>query len=81
MTALDKWFLICIIFVAMAMFEYATLMSINFGKLRIYKGVNPKKEKIEGKCRKIDYYALRAFVSVHVLTMGTYFYFTWAQQT
>ena len=32
MTALDIWFLICIGFVAMALFEYAILLGIKYGK-------------------------------------------------
>ena len=32
LTALDIWLLLCMLFVAMATFEYATLLGIKFGK-------------------------------------------------
>ena len=75
MTALDAWFLICMLFVAMAMFEYAILLSIKFGKQnRITAEKSPGEEKQEQeKCRIIDLYVLRAFIVAHVLTICTYF--------
>ena len=78
MTALDAWFLICMLFVAMAMFEYAILLSIKFGKQnRISAEKSPGEEKKEQEtCRIIDLYALRAFIGAHALTICTYFFYT-----
>ena len=65
-------------FVAMAMFEYAILLAMKFGKPnKISADKDPHEEKKAAeKCRKIDLYALRAFVGVHALTVCTYFYYT-----
>ena len=65
-------------FVAMAMFEYAILLAMKFGKHnKISADKDPREEKKTAeKCRKIDLYALRAFVGVHALTVFTYFYYT-----
>ena len=64
-------------FVAMAMFEYAILLVIKFGKQnKISADKDPREEKKAAeKCRKIDLYVLRAFVGVHALTVFTYFYY------
>ena len=64
-------------FVAMAMFEYAILLAIKFGKQnKISAEKNLKEDKMAAeKCRRIDLYALRTFIGVHVLTVGTYFYY------
>ena len=64
------------IHVAMAMFEYATLLTIKFGKQgKISDEKDQSEEKnILKRCRKIDFYALRAFIATYLLTVGTYFY-------
>ena len=76
MTALDIWFIICMLHVAMAMFEYAILLTIKFGKqnkISVEMDVT-QEEKAVKKCRKIDLYALRVFAASYILTVGTYFY-------
>ena len=76
-TALDVWFLICMAFVALAMFEYAILLAIKFGKQnKISSEKDPNDErKAAEKCCKIDYYVLRAFIGAHTVTVCTYFYY------
>ena len=74
MTALDIWLLLSMIFVALATFEYAVLLAIKFRK----QSEGTKKEvdnrrRME-KCRKIDRYALRAFIVVYGVAVLAYFY-------
>ena len=75
---MDMWLLLCMLFVALALFEYAIMLTIRFGKQDKNRSAN-KNGTIddfvaEMKCRKIDRWALRAFLAAHVVTMGTYFY-------
>ena len=77
MTALDIWFLICIGFVAMALFEYAILLGIKYGKHnKANNNQNGEKfDKIaEARCRLIDYHAMRVFIALHVVLVGIYFF-------
>ena len=58
------------------MFEYATLLNIKYGK---QNNVSAEKDHEEDKnelkkCRKIDFYAFRAFIAIYFLTVVTYFY-------
>ena len=75
---MDAWFLICMLFVAMAMFEYAILLAIKFGKQnRIADNKSAAEEKRrQEKCRMIDLYVLRAFIGAYALTICTYFFCT-----
>ena len=75
MTAMDFWFLLCMMFVALAMFEYAILLAIKYGKQN-KKFVDNRQVSDEWaviKCHKIDFYALRIFTVVYALAGGTYF--------
>ena len=67
---------ICMLYVALAKFEYAMQLKIRFGTLNKMNIEDKKKSdaKVEGKCRKIDCYALRIFLGVYMLTVGIYFY-------
>ena len=62
--------------VAMAMFEYAILLTIKFGKQDQMSNERDHGEEKNAlkKCRKIDFYALRAFIATYLLTVGAYFY-------
>ena len=75
---MDIWMLICMGFVASAQFEYAMLLNIRFGKLNGIRNAGEKlrkaEEASEGKCRKIDWFAMRIFLVVYILTVGSYFY-------
>ena len=75
MTALDIWLLMCMIFVALATFEYAILLKTKFGK---QNGKNGQKEadmrKIDEQCRKMDHYALIVFLVAYGITVFTYVY-------
>ena len=62
--------------VAMAMFEYAILLTIKFGKqnkISAEKDIG-EEENAAKKCRKMDLYALRVFMACFSLTVGTYFF-------
>ena len=63
------------LFVATAMFEYAILLAIKFGKQnRFTPLVSPgDEESKEEKCCFIDLYALRGFIFAYALTVSTYF--------
>ena len=79
---MDAWLLLCMGFVALALLEYAVLLTIRFGKQhKIIADKRGNKSDIvsENKCRKIDRYALRVFLSLFSVTMGTYFYNTCAR--
>ena len=78
LTSMDIWLLICMLFVALALFEYAIMLTIRFGKQDKNRSANKKgtKEDIiaEMMCRRIDRFALRVFLAAHVATVSTYFY-------
>ena len=76
MTAMDNWMLICMAFVALAQFEYAIQLYIRFGNANMISAVGEKQRtaKTEGKCRKIDQYALRIFLVIYIMTIGAYYY-------
>ena len=59
----------------LALFEYAFLLALKFGKqFKISTGKKGSEAKADGKCLAMDRYALRVFVAVYVLTVGIYFY-------
>ena len=60
----------------MAMFEYATLLNVKYGKqIKVSVGKNgEEEEKVLKRCHKIDFYALRVFIVTYFLTIGMYFY-------
>ena len=62
--------------VALAMIEYAILLTIRYGKLSKVdvKGQGMDKTEREKKCKKIDRYAFMFFVAINLVTIGTYFY-------
>ena len=76
MTAMDAWMFICMLFVAMAKFEYAIQLKIRFGTLNKIGNKDEKdcNTKTEERCRKIDKFALRLFIAMYILTLGVYFY-------
>ena len=65
---MDIWMLICVLFVATATLEYASLLAIKF----VIKGMN--QQKVEIRCCKIDRYAMLIFIGAYALTFGAYFY-------
>lgn len=63
------------IFVAFALFEYAILLTIRFGKQNKVHGsmIGIKDETtVVGKCRKIDLYAMRVFMVLHAVVIVAY---------
>ena len=74
---MDVWLLLCKLFVALALFEYSVLLAIRFRKQNkiAADGMMGDTNNIlaEIKCHKIDRYALRAFLALFAITMGTYF--------
>ena len=63
------------LFVALATFEYAILLAIRYGKQHNKtKVAKTGYDKSGGeKCFKIDRFALRAFIAIYVIVVGTYF--------
>ena len=57
MTALDLWLLLCLLFVASAMFEYAVMLGSGFRK------------QLQ---RRIDRCALATFLVAYVMTVSIY---------
>ena len=80
---MDAWLLLCMLFVALALFEYSVLLAIRFGTQHRVTNDDKKGSKsdalVEMKCRRIDRHALRAFTALFALTVGTYFYNTCAR--
>ena len=77
LTAMDIWLLLCMLFVALATFEYAILLAIRFGgkyKINTSKKMNSE-FKAERKCMQIDRLSLKIFFLAYLLTVGTYFYY------
>ena len=74
MTAMDIWLLICLLFVALVMLEYAILLAVRFGKGRKIHVKKVAKENKENECNTMDRISLRLFMGIYVLTVGSYFY-------
>ena len=70
---MDSWFLMCVFFVAMALFEYATLLWIKFKKRANGKSDRHDRE-VEAKCRRIDQHALIGFIALHGAAVSIYFF-------
>ena len=87
-TALDVWLLICVTFVAMALFEYAALLKIRFHRTRNVKVAASRKGKAprmiaefadetvateaNALCATIDKMALVVFVAMFLLASFIY---------
>ena len=62
-------------FVALAIFEYAVLLAIKFGrgkKIQIERA-NAIENKAN-KCKYVDRISLRIFMAIYIFTVGSYFY-------
>ena len=71
---MDIWLLLCMMFVALATFEYAVLLAIWFGKgknICAQGEVGPNKED---KCNKMDRISLKIFFGIYIFTVGSYFF-------
>ena len=62
-------------FVAFAVFEYAVLLSIQFGKGRMVNVEESATEDKKDKCNKVDTISLRLFIGIYILTVAAYFLF------
>ena len=76
-TAMDAWLLTCMVFVALATFEYAILLAMRFGT---HFKINPSEKikdefKTTRKCVKIDRLSLKMFFLAYLLAVSTYFYY------
>ena len=62
--------------VMLAIAEYAVILGIRFGrqKNKIKAQNMEDEEAIIQRCKRIDAWALKIFIGMDVLTMGTYFY-------
>ena len=74
---MDTWLLLCMIFVALALFEYAFQLALRYqGKARGKKEDIEEREKAsKQRCLAIDRWALRIFTGLYILVIGSYFYF------
>ena len=64
------------VFVAMALFEYAILLAIKFRKQNKVNGTKKGEkydEMAEATCHMIDRHALRVFMALHGAIVGIYF--------
>ena len=69
---MDIWLLLCMGFVFLALAEYAVILGIRFSPRN---GFNEKCEMaLKKKCGNIDYWALKIFIGLYILVVGTYFY-------
>ena len=71
---MDMWLLLCMMFVALAAFEYTIMLSIRFGKGKKQGAKGGVVENKERKCNKIDRLSLRMFLGIYIITVGSYFY-------
>ena len=71
---MDIWLLLCMLFVALATFEYAVMLAIRFGKAKKIHAKMGTKENKEEKCNKMDRISLGIFMGMYILTVGSYFY-------
>ena len=76
MTAMDVWLCTCMVFVALAIFEYAILLAMRFGThFKINTSEKKNDEfKTTRKCVKIDRLSLKIFFLAYLLAVSTYFY-------
>ena len=72
---MDIWLLLCMIFVASAIFEYATLLAIRYDKGRKINGWLEVSEDKQDKCNKIDKLSLTVFLCIYVHVVAAYFLF------
>ena len=68
MTFMDIWLLLCMGIVLLAVAEYAMLLGMSMGK----KGKTYTDR--HDLARKIDSWAMKIFIGLYFLTVGTYFY-------
>ena len=72
---MDIWLLLSMMFVALAVFEYAILLGIRFGngkKIQIKRGAKENKE-MALLCKCADRVSLRMFMGIYILIVGSYF--------
>ena len=71
---MDIWLLLSMMFVASAIFEYAVLLAINFGKNGKISGENNAQKNEEQKCCKVDRISLKMFIGTYIFAAVTYFF-------
>ena len=73
---MDTWLLLCMIFVALALFEYAFQLAIRYqGKMRGKEDIEEREKASKQRSLAIDRWALRIFAGLYILVIGSYFYF------
>ena len=72
---MDIWLLMCLLFVALATFEYAILLKMTFWKTRkvMTMGDSVDEEKRDKICHSIDCLALPIFSFIYTLSVISYF--------
>ena len=69
---MDIWLLLSMMFVALAIFEYAVLLAIRFGKGRKKNTEEGRASNKEKLCSKMDRTSLKMFLGTYILTVVTY---------
>ena len=71
---MDIWLLLSMMFVALAIFEYAILLAIRFGKgrkIEVAEGGATNREKL---CSKVDRMSFKMFLGSYILMVVFYFF-------
>ena len=71
---MDIWLLVSMMFVASAIFEYAVLLAIRFGRSRKINGEKGISGNEERNCNKVDRMALKIFLGTYILAVAIYFF-------
>ena len=74
---MDVWLLMCMLFVALATFEYAILLAMRFGNHLI--SASEKSKDAFRRCVKIDRLSLKIFFLAYLISIGAYFYYVGTQ--
>ena len=71
---MDIWLLKCMMFVALATFEYAILLGVRFDKGRNMSSMGCEAENNEKKkCNRVDRICLEVFMATYILVVVAYF--------
>ena len=70
---MDIWLLLSMVFVALAIFEYAILLAIRFGKGKDEEIEMYAEENKVRTCYRVDRISLRVFVGAYILAVCAYF--------
>ena len=70
---LDVWCMVCIVFITIALFEYAVIIHIRFIS-------TDSEARVKARCRKLDITALVVFTSLYLTFICSYFIVTFSNK-